>query len=89
MNLLYIIQPSLRRLIGGRVESCRYPSSKYMTLTEGGEPKYYEKVVSGKHKEKQEETMKKEMKSLQETIFLNWYNFLKAKGHSRINGCLN
>ena len=37
-----IVQANLRRSARGQIESRRYPSDEYVTLTEGGEPKCYE-----------------------------------------------
>ena len=61
-----IVQPNLRRSARGQIESRRYPSDEYVTLTEGGEPECYEEAISGEHKEKWFEAMQDEMKSLHE-----------------------
>ena len=49
-NKPLIVQPNLRRSAKGRVESHKYPSDEYVTLTEGGEPGYYEEAISSEHK---------------------------------------
>ena len=74
-----VVQPNLRRSSRGQVESRRYPSDEYVTLTEGGEPECYEEAISGEHKEKWAEAIQEEMKSLQDNNTFELVQLPKGK----------
>ena len=54
----------MRRSTRERCPSTRYPSSEYILLTDEGEPKCFQEVVSHKDKQSWMKAMQEEMNSL-------------------------
>jgi hypothetical protein len=60
-----------------------------VVLFDGGELESYQEVMLHDQKNQWLEAMQDEMNLCMRITYMIWWNYLKARGHSRINGYSN
>ncbi|KAL9261585.1 Retrovirus-related Pol polyprotein from transposon TNT 1-94-like protein [Drosera capensis] len=71
------VQP--RRSIRQKQPSIRYPSDEYVTLTDGGKPECFKEALDSEEKQKWQDAMKDEMKSLHDNHTFDLVKLPKGK----------